>query len=90
MDSTPELLHHGYRAEYGSLRLIVEQKQDSVKIEVFDTNTSKSVWNGDAATMQEAKDAALSEAIMSMGHNPLIGSLGLPAWKPYTDEIARL
>jgi hypothetical protein len=72
------------------LRLLVQQKEDSVKIVVFDTINNKSIWSGDAQTMEDAKDAALLKALKHLSSNPLVGSQGLSVWEPYTDEISKL
>jgi hypothetical protein len=84
-------LNEGYRAEYGpTLRLLVQQKEESVKILVFDKISNKPIWKGDTQSMQDAKDTALAHAVRHLSKNPLAGSQGLPVWEPYTDEISNL
>jgi hypothetical protein len=84
------LPHRGYRAEYGSLRLIVEQAEDSVKITVFAKLKQEPAWTGEAQTMRDAKDIALVEARKYLSGNPLANPQGLPHWEPYMDEISNL
>ena len=88
--SEPKNLHEGYRAEYGSLRLFIEQGEDSVKIAVFDKISSKTIWTGDAPNIQTAKDIALVEAVKHLSSNPLAGSGGLPVWELYRDPFSGL
>ena len=91
MDSgEPKTLGHGYRAEYGSLRLIAEQREESVKIALFDKTNSKTIWIGDAPNMQAAKDMALAEAVKYFSSNPLVGSQGLPVWEASKDPFSSL
>jgi hypothetical protein len=79
-------LNEGYQAEYGGLRLLVQQKEDSVKAIVFDKARKAVIWNGDAPNMDDAKDSALLAAREWLA-NP---SESLPEWEPYIDQISNL
>jgi hypothetical protein len=72
----------GYRAEYASLRLLVQRQEESFEFTVFDG--SAIVWRANAPDMDAAKDGAIFEAREWLGHP----SVQLPAWEPFTDEIS--
>jgi hypothetical protein len=72
----------GYRAEYASLRLLVQRQKESFEFIVFDGNAI--VWRANAPDRETAKDGAVFEAREWLGHP----SIPLPAWEPFTDEIS--
>jgi|HubBroStandDraft_6_1064221.scaffolds.fasta_scaffold1113776_1 hypothetical protein len=86
----PEKLKHGCKAEYGNLRLLVEQYEDSVKIAISDMSSNRTIWEGDAPTIDLAKEKAIIEATKHCGDNPLTGSLGLPVWEAHKDPFSNL
>lgn len=88
--SEPPKLNDGFQSNHGNLRLTVLQKEDSVKIAVFDTTGNKQIFNGEAPTIQEAKDQAHAKAVNHFRSNPLGDPGGLPVWLSYTDKIANL
>jgi hypothetical protein len=82
-----ETLHHGYRADCGHLRLVINQQHDHVIVRIFDTNEphgkgaegKKLFDDTSAADMDQAKALAIQKA----------GGLGVecqhPKWEPYQD-----
>ena len=71
----------GCRAEYASLCLVVQRREESFEFTVFDGNTI--VWRANATNREAAKDGAVFEALEWLGH-PSVPS---PAWEPFTEEI---